>query len=156
MGDFYALYIVTGFSYLQNIMASTILKRKTGVDDASISIYMALMKSTKFLWSTPFTFVSVQIHFMMMIFYMAMFFRTTFLILNEKTSRIKEVMRMMGMNDGAYWLSWLFYHTIINTFITAIVAFIFTNYIFLNSDPWLITLFIWVFGESLFGWILFF
>lgn len=126
VADWYMAYIYAGFSYLQNIMANTILKRKTGVNDASINLYMAAMQSNPFWWDSPAPFVRTQIHFMMMIFFMPMFFRTIYLILNEKTSRIKEVMRMMGMNDGAYWLSWFFYLTVINTMITAILSFIFT------------------------------
>ena len=61
----------------------------------------------------------------------------------------------MGMNDGAYWLSWFFYYTLINTIISAFVGFVFVNYVFNNSDPRIIYLWIWLYGESLFAWILF-
>ena len=44
-------------------------------------------------------------------------YNTVFLIVKEKESRIKESMRMMGMKDKAYWLSWYVYFTMVSTMI---------------------------------------
>ena len=38
-----------------------------------------------------------------------------FMLVKEKESRIKESMRMMGMRDSAYWLSWYVYYTCVST-----------------------------------------
>lgn len=42
-------------------------------------------------------------------------------ILKEKESRVREGMRMMGMSDFSFYISWIFYYMII-TFIISIVC----------------------------------
>jgi ABC-type multidrug transport system fused ATPase/permease subunit len=60
---------------------------------------------------------------------------------------------MMGMKDSPYWLSWLLYHTIINTCIT-IPVWLFSAYgVFSFSSSALILVHIWLYGQSLFGFI---
>lgn len=44
----------------------------------------------------------------------------TFKIVREKESRTKETMRIMGMTDSPYWLSWFVFYTLINTCVTTI------------------------------------
>jgi len=44
-------------------------------------------------------------------------YNVTFQIVKEKESKTKESMRMMGMTDTSYWLSWFAYYTLINTII---------------------------------------
>jgi len=47
-------------------------------------------------------------------------YNMTFKIVREKESRTKETMRIMGMTDMPYWLSWLFFYTCINTVVVTI------------------------------------
>ena len=44
----------------------------------------------------------------------------TFKITREKESRAKETMRIMGMTDLPYWLSWFLFYTLINTAVTTL------------------------------------
>jgi hypothetical protein len=46
-----------------------------------------------------------------------------FFIVKEKEYRAKESMRMMGLSDVPYWLSWWVYYTLINT-VTAFLAWL--------------------------------
>jgi len=55
------------------------------------------------------------------ILYIMPVFNTVFFIVKEKEQRAKESMRMMGMSDMPYWLSWFSYYTILNT-VTALLA----------------------------------
>jgi len=48
----------------------------------------------------------------------------TFKIVREKESRAKETMRIMGMTDLPYWLSWFAYYTCINTIVTTLAWFV--------------------------------
>jgi hypothetical protein len=48
-------------------------------------------------------------------------YNMVFFIVKEKEQRAKESMRMMGMTDLPYWLSWFVYYTMLNT-VTAILA----------------------------------
>ncbi len=77
-------------------------------------------------------------------------------IVAEKESKIREVMKMMGLSDTIYWLSWLLFYFIIVTVISGICTVLVSIRVFENSDKSLIFLFFWSFGMSLFGYVMFF
>jgi uncharacterized membrane protein len=72
----------------------------------------------------------------------------------EKESRTKESMRIMGMTDFAYWLSWFVYYTIINTVIATIGAGVLMINVFTNSSFLYVWLYFWLFGEAVFGQVI--
>lgn len=85
------------------------------------------------------------------ILYIMPVFNTVFFIVKEKEQRAKESMRMMGMSDMPYWLSWFSYYTILNT-VTALLATITLSVnLFENSNMNYVFLMIWLFGEAVFG-----
>jgi len=64
-------------------------------------------------------------------------------------------MRMMGLSDFNYWLSWFIFYAIIVTIISLISTGIICSSVFAHSNWGLIFLFFWGFGISLFGYIVF-
>lgn len=76
-------------------------------------------------------------------------------IVNEKQTKVREVMRMMGLSDVNYWLSWFIFYAIIVTIISISSTAILCTRVFANSSWWLIFLLFWGFGISLFGYIVF-
>ena len=78
-------------------------------------------------------------------------FTTVSLIVKEKESRAKESMRMMGMTDFPYWFSWFFYYSILNTIYSLIGWSVLCINVIGSSNPWYILLFIWLYGEAVFG-----
>jgi len=54
---------------------------------------------------------------MVLLMFIPPVYNTVFMLVKEKESRIKESMRMMGMKDSAYWLSWYVYYTTISTLV---------------------------------------
>ena len=76
-------------------------------------------------------------------------------IVSEKNTKIREVMRMMGLSDTTYWLSWFFFYAIIVTIISLVSTILICSKVFPNSNWGLIFLFFWLFGISLFGYIVF-
>ena len=50
------------------------------------------------------------------------FLRMTYGLLQEKEKKIKEGMKIMGMNDSSFYLSWLIYYEIIYFIISLIVS----------------------------------
>ena len=52
------------------------------------------------------------------------FLRMTYGLLQEKEKKIKEGMKIMGMNDSSFYLSWLIYYEIIYFIISLIVSYI--------------------------------
>lgn len=81
-------------------------------------------------------------------------YRTAYRIVAEKESKVKESMRMMGLKDTAYWLSWLTYYTIINTLISFFTWLILFESVTSKTSGWILFLVVWLFGQSLFGLLL--
>jgi len=46
--------------------------------------------------------------------YIPPLYRTVYRIVVEKETKVKESMKMMGMTDFSYWLSWLAYYSLVN------------------------------------------
>ena len=82
-------------------------------------------------------------------------YNTVFLIVREKESRIKESMRMMGMTDWPYWSSWFVYYTCISTVLTTIAWTIMSFNVIGHSNKFLIWLYMWLYGQAVFGEIVF-
>lgn len=90
----------------------------------------------------------------MILMYVPLIYRTVYRMVNEKVTRAKESMRMMGLGDFAYWSSWLAHYTIINTIITIVCWLILLINVFQRKSAGLLFLMIWLYGQSLFGLIL--
>ena len=89
--------------------------------------------------------------FCLFIMYIPPIFRTTYRIVAEKESKVKESMRMMGLRDMPYWMSWYVYYTIVNTIMVTIVWVILYSKVLSKTEGWIIYLLIWLYGQSLFG-----
>ncbi len=64
-------------------------------------------------------------------------------------------MKIMGLKDLSYWTSWFVYHFIRVTIISALSTFILSFNVVVRSNPFIIFLFFWIFGLSLFAFSLF-
>ena len=76
-------------------------------------------------------------------------YRLSYRIVNEKETRARESMKMMGLTDTSYWLSLLSYYAIICTAITLIIVYMVSG--LLKSNLVLFFLYVWIYGMSLFG-----
>lgn len=61
---------------------------------------------------------------------------------------------MMGMKDLPYWSSWLAYYTIVNTVLTTLCWATLQLGVFNHKSALILYIFIWLYGQSLFGLIL--
>ena len=52
--------------------------------------------------------------------YVPQVYNMTFKIVRERESRTKETMRIMGMTDLPYWMSWFVFYTSLNTIVTTL------------------------------------
>ena len=82
-------------------------------------------------------------------------YNLTFKIVREKETRTKETMRIMGMTDLAYWLSWFCFYTIVNTVVTTLCWAILLVNVVKYSDKFFIWFLFWLYGEAVFGQIIF-
>jgi hypothetical protein len=150
----YAFYSYYGFGYLQNWAANTILKQETRTETASISVMTVPMKIPPMI-KDPFAFLlGIVAPYIFMLMYIPMLYRTTFRIVQEKEQRIRETMRMMGMKETPYWLSWFWYHTCISFIISLAIALIAGYKIFSFTTIFTIWLLFFLYGQAIFGIIL--
>lgn len=83
-------------------------------------------------------------------------YSTVYGMVQEKEQRSKESMRMMGMSDLSYWMSWFTFYSIQSTLIAILAwAFLCINVI-KNGSSGYVFLYIWLFGESIIGQIVFY
>ena len=61
----------------------------------------------------------------------------------------------MGMRDMSYWMSWLVSYTVINTIVTTLICFTLKIEVIKHSSLIYVWTFIWLYGEAIFGQIVF-
>ena len=94
------------------------------------------------------------LNFFLVLVFMAPLYWLIHNIVNEKEQKVRELMRMMGLTDFPYWLSWFVYYTTIITVLCFIMTLILTP-VLASSNKFLVFLNIWIFGLSLFSFGIF-
>ena len=64
--------------------------------------------------------LAILLPLFLLLAYIPPVYNMTFKIVREKESRAKETMRIMGMTDLPYWMSWLVFYTVINTLVSTL------------------------------------
>ena len=64
-------------------------------------------------------------------------------------------MRSMGISESSYWISWFVFYIFGITVITTIMAFLLTFFVFKYSQYYLVFAILWLYGLSLFGYVVF-
>jgi len=76
-------------------------------------------------------------------------------ILTEKENKIREGMKIMGMQDASFYLSWISWYMIIYTIISIVITIILILSIYKNSNFILIFIWYWFFCMTLIAQSLF-
>lgn len=87
----------------------------------------------------------------MLLIYILPVYRLLSNLVGEKESRARESMKMMGLSDSHYWLSWLAYFMIIVTIISSLCTLILAFNVVKYSNKGFLFLYFWCYGFSLFG-----
>jgi ATP-binding cassette subfamily A (ABC1) protein 3 len=149
-------YSYYGFAYLQNWVANTILRVKKDNYDAEI-VAMTLPMRLKPVRNDPFSAVMyLTLPYFIMLMFIPMVYRFTYRIVKEKELRTKELMTMMGMNILPYWLSWFAYFTLKNTVLSTVAWSVLYFACMTYASGWVLWFAIWIYGQSIFGFIMFF
>ena len=84
-----------------------------------------------------------------MIIFQIPFFYITSKIASEKESKVREGMKMMGLNDSIYYLSWLIVYSFISMVISLIVSIMICFILFKNISFFLFFVFCMIYSTSL-------
>ena len=101
------------------------------------------------------TYLSVLLPLFLILAFIPPVYNMVFKITREKESRVKETMRIMGMQDSPYWLSWFAWYTLLNTVITTLAWCILLINVISYSRPGYVWLLMWLYGQAVFGQIIF-
>jgi ATP-binding cassette subfamily A (ABC1) protein 3 len=93
--------------------------------------------------------------FFILLIYILPVYRMISRIVSEKESKARESMKMMGMSDTPYWLSWFTYYLIVVTIISILCIIILSINVVVYSSKGIIFAYFWIFGMSIFGMIIF-
>ncbi|CAI2385343.1 unnamed protein product [Moneuplotes crassus] len=148
--DAFGQYKTGGYTYLQNIIANEILMNTRGAG-AYISMLYTGMKTNVYNKDDFPEQVADLWPMAMMLLFLAPMYRLLFNCTQEKGTKMREAMKVMGLTDLPYWCSWLTYYTLINTILCLGMMLLLipvTEY----SNKFLIFLYFWLYGMSLFGY----
>ena len=90
----------------------------------------------------------------MIVVFLVPVYRLISLIVTERQNKTKDVARSMGIKESAYWLSWFLYFFIGVTAVTLAQALMLAHRVFQYSEFLPIFLCLWLYGLSLFGYII--
>ena len=91
------------------------MKIESGQDDSDIAM-LAQPMPAYYNKIDPFSgIITGVLPLLILLIFIPPVYNTVFMVVKEKESRIKESMRMMGMKDTAYWLSWYVYYSCVST-----------------------------------------
>ena len=107
---------------VQNLIANTVLRRKTGNSKARITNMVVPTKVEHIYEDTIMWFMKVLFCFAMVVIYVPLVYRITYRIVSQNASRAKDTMRVMGMSMLPYWLSWFATYTIMNLTVVVLVT----------------------------------
>jgi len=90
--------------------------------------------------------------FFFMIIFLIPFYYITSKIASEKESKAREGMKMMGLQDSTYFLSWFMVHFLISFLTSIIIAICSGLGIFTNISMFLFFVFCMLYSLTLYGW----
>lgn len=76
---------------------------------------------------------------------MIIYLRMTYGIIYEKEKKLREGMKMMGLNNTSFYLSWIIQYIIVYTIISILATIILKAVVFPHTDGFILFLNYWLF-----------
>ena len=151
----YQRYRSSGYTYIMKIINEYILRKETHNQNAHLNFGMMPMKYIDYKRDKLGDYMAIIIPFFIMVAYICSLCLYVYRMVSEKESRAKEGMKIMGLEEGIYILSYFLQYLVINVFVsimnTIIVMFIFTKIPF-----YFIYLLFFLWGMNVFALAIFF
>uniref|UniRef100_A0A3B4E995 ATP-binding cassette sub-family A member 2 n=1 Tax=Pygocentrus nattereri TaxID=42514 RepID=A0A3B4E995_PYGNA len=143
-GKFYFLY---GFVWIQDMMERAIINTFVGHDVVEPGNYVQMFPYPCY---TRDDFLFVIEHMMPLCMVISWVYSVAMMIQHivaEKEHRLKEVMKMMGLNNAVHWVAWFITGFVqLSISVTALTAILKYGKVLLHSDPFIIWLFLTVYA----------
>lgn len=106
--DNFKMYAKNGFVSLQVFLANYVLEESGS--GASIESFITAGQTKKFVRDDFMDNIGPTLALFILLIFIAPQYRFISFITLEKASRAREGMKMMGLNDAPYWVSWFIYY----------------------------------------------
>ena len=142
----YMRYQRGGYNYMMKIVNEYILKKETGNNNATFSFGIFPMKYTDFRTDNYGQYLGYIVTIIIIIAYMSPLSLYVYRIVEEKEAKTKEGMKIMGLGESEYFLSYFIQYTTTSFFVSLINSFLLSEVF--KMIPWYY-LFIMIFLFSL-------
>ena len=153
--DAYQLYRKGGFLAIQSTIGQWALSQERS--GGSLRVAFSPMETLSYESDSTFQqILDGVLASALLLVWIVPYIRFVLVMTNEKETRIKETMRIMGMSEAAYAGSW-FVQYLITAFIISFLLTLFGGLFFLKNSEWLIMFFVYFTnGLAVYGIINFF
>uniref|UniRef100_A0A8C4DG67 ATP-binding cassette sub-family A member 2 n=1 Tax=Dicentrarchus labrax TaxID=13489 RepID=A0A8C4DG67_DICLA len=145
-GKFYFLY---GFVWIQDMIERAIINIFVGHDVVEPGNYVQMFPYPCY---TRDDFLFVIEHMMPLCMVISWVYSVAMMIQHivaEKEHRLKEVMKMMGLNNAVHWVAWFITGFVqLSISVTALTAILKYGRVLLHSDPFIIWLFLTIYAVA--------
>ena len=117
------------YVYMMRIVNQYILRKEAKNENAELNYGITAMKYIDYRVDTFGQFMGYMIGVMIVLAYMCPLSLYIYRIVGEKESKIKEGMKIMGMGEGEYFLSYFIQFVIINIFVSLVSAGLFKGFL---------------------------
>ena len=121
----FLLYQNGAYSYMIKIVNEYILRKELKSNNAELNYAIIPMKYTDYRIDSFGDLLGFIISIIILLAYMAPLSLYVFRIVGEKETKIKETMKIMGLSEGEYFLSYFIQYIIISFFVSLINALLF-------------------------------
>ena len=121
----YGIYANGGYNYMMKVVNEYILKNQTNKRYASLSYAVTPMKYIDYKVDPYGQFYGYVTVLFILVAYLFPLNIYVYKIVGEKESRIKEGMKIMGLGESEYFLSYFIQYIVVSLFISAINAFLY-------------------------------
>ena len=121
----YEKYQKNGYTYIMKVISDYILQNVTGNESSSIDFGVVPMVYKNYRTDSADTFLAFIGPFFILIGYMGHLCIYAYKMVLEKETKAKEGMKIMGLTDGIYFMSYFIQYTVIALFDAFINALIF-------------------------------
>ena len=151
----YKRYQSSGYTYIMKIINEYILKKETNNENAQLNFGMMPMKYVNYKRDKLGDYMAFIIPFFIMVAYICSLCLYVYRMVSEKESRAKEGMKIMGLTEGIYFLSYFLQYLVINIFVSLINSII-VMFIYKKIPFFFIYLLFFLWGMNVFALAFFF
>lgn len=153
--NFYKPYTTNGVAQIKTWIDNAILQIILSDTTATIDATITPLKQKKYISDNISDIMKDNMATFLVLPLIVVFLRMNSGILTEKEKKIREGMKIMGMQDSSFYLSWITWYMIIYTIISIVVTLILKGTIYKNSNIVLIFVWHWLFSQTLIAQSLF-